>query len=121
VFCLKVEYYLDNNKQLKRSDAANATAMDQHAESVFDFFDKAEKDKTPIRLTLMGIDDTINLAQMTLAYQEEGIHGLLGGKKKEKDQQEGQKPPPMGADEEVRKGSGCQRSTFDRVGVFLII
>jgi hypothetical protein len=84
VFCLKVEYYLDNNKQLERSDAANATAMDQHAESVFDFLDKAEKDKTPMRLTLMGIDDTVNLAQMTLAYQEEGIHGLLGGKKKEK-------------------------------------
>jgi hypothetical protein len=84
VFCLKVEYYLDNNKQLERSDAANATAMDQHAESVFDFLDKAKKDKTPMRLKLMGIDDTVNLAQMTLAYQEEGINGLLGGKKKEK-------------------------------------
>jgi hypothetical protein len=84
VFCLKVEYYLDNNKQLERSDAANATAMDQHAKSVFDFLNKAKKDKTPMRLTLMGIDDTVNLAQMTLAYQEEGIHDLLGGKKKEK-------------------------------------
>jgi hypothetical protein len=84
VFCLKVEYYLDNNKQLERSDAANATAMDQHAESVLNFLDKAEKDKTPMRLTLMGINDTVNLALMTLAYQEEGINGLLGGKKKEK-------------------------------------
>jgi hypothetical protein len=55
--------------------------MDQHAESVFDFLDKAEKDKTPMRLTLMEIDDIVNLAQMTLAYQEEGIHGLLGGNK----------------------------------------
>jgi hypothetical protein len=84
VFCLKVEYYLDNNKQLERSDAANATAMNQHAKSIFDFLDKAKKDKTPMRLTLMGIDDTVNLAQMTLAYQEKGINGLLGGKKKEK-------------------------------------
>jgi hypothetical protein len=84
VFCLKVEYYLENRKQLERSDAANAIAMDQHAESVFDFLDKAEKDKTPMRLTLMGINDTVNFAQMTLAYQEEGINGLLGGKKKEK-------------------------------------
>jgi hypothetical protein len=60
VFCLKVEYYLDNNKQLERSDAAKATAMDQHAESVFDFLDKAEKDKTPMRLKLMGIDVTLD-------------------------------------------------------------
>jgi hypothetical protein len=84
VFCLKVEYYLDNNKQLECSDAANATAMDQHAESVFDFLDKAEKDKMPMRLKLMGIDNTVYLAQMTLAYQEEGLNGLFGGKKKEK-------------------------------------
>jgi hypothetical protein len=57
--------------------------MDQHAESIFDFLDKAEKDKTPMRLKLIGIDDTVNLAQMTLAYQEEGLNGLFDGKKKE--------------------------------------
>jgi hypothetical protein len=37
-----------------------------------------------MRSTLMGIVDTVNLAQMTLAYQEEGLNGLLCGKKKEK-------------------------------------
>ena len=81
---MKLEYYLDNNRSLDRSDAANATAMDNHAESVFDFLDKAEKDKTPMRLKLIWIDDTVTLAQMTLAYQEEGVDGLVGGKKKEK-------------------------------------
>jgi hypothetical protein len=57
--------------------------MDQHAESIFDFLDKAKKDKTPMRSKLIGIDDTVNLAQMTLAYQEEGFNGLFDGKKKE--------------------------------------
>lgn len=84
MFCLQVEYYLDNNRQLERSDAANATAMDQHTDVVFDFLDKAEKEKMPMRLKLMGIDDTLNLAQLTLAYQEEGHNGLSGGKTKEK-------------------------------------
>jgi hypothetical protein len=119
---LKVEYYLDNNKQLERSDAANATAMDQHAESVFDFLDKAEKDKTPMHLTLMGIDDTANLAQMTLAYQEEGINGLLGGKKKEKKtNKRARNPRPWEPMKKFEKAQAARRSTFDRVGVFLII
>jgi hypothetical protein len=85
MFCLKVEYYLDNNRQLDLSDSANATAMDQHAETVFDLLDKAERDKTPMRLKLIEIDETLKLARLTLAYQEEGPAGFNGGKKKKKE------------------------------------
>jgi hypothetical protein len=102
VFCLKVEYYLDNNKQLGRSDAANATAMDQHAAIVFDFLDKDEKDKRPMRLKLMGMNNTLNLAQLDTCIPRRGpCRSQRWQEKREKAQQEGQKPQTMGPDEEV--------------------
>jgi hypothetical protein len=55
---------------------------EEYAETVFDLLDQAKKDKMPMRLKPMGIDETLNLAQLTLAYQEEGPDILNGGKKK---------------------------------------
>ena len=61
------------NKSFDRNDQVNADDMDDLAEVVLDEFSKAKSAKKPMKVKVLPLDKTVDLALLTAAYLTEGM------------------------------------------------